>query len=88
VSGFSLDATGTGGPHGRLIFYIDVDFVPTDPGAPAHTSAGTFQSTASPEVTWPDVGAGKHALFVQLVNDDESPLSPAVTARAIVTVTG
>jgi hypothetical protein len=68
------------------MFYLDVDFVPTTPGEPARTAAGTFQTLGQPTATWPDVPEGRHALFVQLVNADETPLSPPVTDRAVVTV--
>jgi hypothetical protein len=87
VSGFTIGApaTGAGAPSGKLIFYIDVDFVPTDPGKPALTSPGTFQRSSAAEVAWPDVGAGRHALFVQLVNPDDTPLIPPATARSVIT---
>lgn len=88
VRGFALSGTGTASPAvvGRIIFYIDVDFVPTTAGQSALTAAGTFQISAQTTATWPNIPEGRHALFVQLVNADQTPLQPAVTDRAVITV--
>lgn len=90
VSGFPIGYVGPspGPPGGHLLYYIDVDFVPTEPGRPARTAPGTYQSSSDQRVTWPAVSAGRHALFVQLVNADDTPLSPPVVDRAVVTVSG
>lgn len=89
ISGFSIDTLSADGePQGKVIFYVDVDVVPTKAGAPARTEPGTYQAVSSERATWPDVAPGRHALFVQLVNADETPLNPAVTARTVITVSG
>jgi hypothetical protein len=85
VEGFTL-GSGGGASVGHLIFYIDVDFIPSEPGRPAFTAAGTYQTSTTPTVTWPGVAPGKHALFVQLVKADDTPLVPPVSDNAIVTV--
>jgi hypothetical protein len=65
--------------EGHLIYYLDVT-PPTTPGKPAMTADGTFAETADASYIWPNVAAGNHFLYVQLVNNDGSPLTPAATA--------
>jgi hypothetical protein len=88
VAGFEVvDKQGTppAPGEGRLIYYVDVDFVPTEAGSPAHTEPGTFRSIASTTQTWRVPVEGKHALFVQLVNHNDTPLEPPVVAKVVVT---
>jgi len=64
--------------EGHLIYYLDAA-PPTTPGKPATTASGTFAETADTYTVWQNVAAGNHYLYVQLVNNDSSPLSPAAT---------
>ena len=67
----------------HLHYYLDVN-PPTAPGKPATTAAGTCANTADVSYTWNNVGPGTHVLSVQLVKNDDTPLSPAVTASVTV----
>jgi len=72
--------------EGHFIYYTGVDFIPTKAGRPARTAPGTFAASIQASYTWANPPAGKQALGVQLVNNDDTPLTPPVTARATVTV--
>jgi hypothetical protein len=73
--------------EGHVHYYIDVDEIPTAPGQPAITDdASTYHAAATTTYEWPDVEAGEHKLGVQLVNNDHTPLEPAVTAEVTITV--
>ena len=87
VDNFTLMAPGGAAVagQGHLHFYLDVT-IPTTPGAPAVTAAGTYKATGTPSVTWDNVAAGSHTFGVQLVNNDHTPLGPPVTATVMVTV--
>jgi hypothetical protein len=87
VSNFNLvDKTGqannTG--EGHIIYYLDVT-PPTLPGNSALTSAGTCAASVAQSYTWHNVGAGYHYFFAELVNNDNTPLTPAITAGVYVT---
>ncbi|MBI4188692.1 MAG: DUF4399 domain-containing protein [Chloroflexi bacterium] len=88
VSNFEIVPPGGANAPGKghLHFYMDVN-VPTTPGQPAVTAAGTYKATPNTTVTWENVAAGSHVLHVQLVNSDHTPLSPPVTAQVTVNVT-
>ena len=73
--------------EGHLIYYRDVDFVPTRAGSAARTEPGTFAASSELTHTWSELTPGSHALFVQLVNNDDTPLSPPVVDSVVVTVT-
>jgi hypothetical protein len=90
VSGFRIAPTATTNApgEGRLIYYRDVDFVPTRTGSTAHTAPGTSFASSEPTHTWQDLPPGKHVLFVQLVNYDQTPLEPPVFDSVVVTVGG
>ncbi len=64
--------------EGHVIYYLDVT-PPTAPGKAAVTAANTYVETADTSYTWPNLAAGNHTLSVQLVNNDGTPLNPAVT---------
>lgn len=66
--------------EGHLHFYIDVE-PPTEPGEPAVTAAGSYMVATDTSVTWEDVEPGEHTFYVQLVNNDHTPLEPPVTAQ-------
>lgn len=73
--------------EGHVHFYIDVDEIPTTPGQPAVTDdAKTYHAAATTSYTWPDVESGQHTFAVQLVNNNHTPLEPAVTEEVTVTV--
>ena len=73
--------------EGHLIYYRDVDFVPTQPGSPARTEPGTFAASSELTHTWSGLDPGRHAFFVQLVNNDDTPLAVSVVDSVVVTVT-
>lgn len=75
--------------EGHVHFYIDVEEadLPTEAGKPAVTAdATTYHASATTAYTWPDVDAGEHVLCAQLVNNNHTPLEPAVTDCVTVTV--
>lgn len=71
--------------QGHLIYYIDAE-APTNPGEPAYTDPGTYASSIDTSYTWHGVTAGQHTFSIELVNDDDSPLTPAVVATISVDV--
>jgi hypothetical protein len=70
----------------HLIYYVGVDFVPIRAGEPAYTAPGTYAASSEGSHTWPGLAPGRYAIAVQVVNNDDTPLSPPVTARATVTL--
>jgi plastocyanin len=60
--------------------------VPTTPGVPAVTEPGTYAVSISNTYTWTDVSEGTHTFSVELVNNDHTPLEPAVYKTISVTV--
>lgn len=75
--------------EGHLVYYLDVDKIPTVTGASALTRSG-IDSAASAQTshTWKHVKAGRHTLGVQLVNNDDTPLDPPATDEIEVRVAG
>lgn len=71
--------------EGHMIYYLDVD-PPTAPGESALTADGTFKATTEGFYLWDHVPPGKHTFSVQLVNNDNTPLDPAVVAQVTITV--
>ncbi len=89
VSNFNLaDKLGQANAagEGHLIYYMDV-VAPTDPNNAATTAAGTYAATSATSYTWRNVAAGTHTFFVQLVNNDNKPLSTPVVVKVVVVVT-
>jgi alcohol dehydrogenase (cytochrome c) len=72
--------------EGHIIYYMDV-VPPTDPTQAATTAAGTYAATAATSYTWQNVAAGTHTFFVELVNNDNTPLTTPVVIQVVVTVT-
>jgi hypothetical protein len=66
--------------QGHLIYYIDVA-PPTTPGQPAITKAGSYRITTDTFQLWVNVANGTHTFAVQIVNNDNTPLDPPVTAQ-------
>jgi hypothetical protein len=71
--------------EGHVIYYRDVT-PPTAPGVSALTAAGTCVATTDDFHIWEEVDSGDHTFWVQLVNNDNTPLEPAVIARTDITV--
>ncbi len=83
VSGFNLvDKAGQANAagEGHIIYYLDV-VAPTNPGIPALTASGTYVVSAAISYQWPDLPDDAHTIWVQLVNNDNTPLNPPVTAK-------
>jgi hypothetical protein len=68
--------------EGHIIYFMDED-APTNPGDPATTD--TSFSTADTSYTWNGVTAGVHTFSIELVNDDDTPLTPAVVSTITIT---
>ncbi|MDD1750237.1 MAG: PQQ-binding-like beta-propeller repeat protein [Methanothrix sp.] len=66
--------------EGHIHYFLDVT-PPTTPGQPAVTGPGTYAATADTTYTWQNVPVGLHTLSVELVNNDHTPLSPAVVTQ-------
>lgn len=72
--------------EGHLIYYLDVQ-PPTTPGRPAFTAPGTYAVSTNTTYIWSKLfHRGAHTLSVQVVNNDNTPLSPAVTAQVAMNV--
>jgi hypothetical protein len=84
IQGFQVGAAE--GRQGHVIFYKAVDFVPTEAGRPAFTAVGTYETATEATHNWTGVPEGKTSFAVQLVNDDNTPLSPPQTDLVVVTV--
>jgi hypothetical protein len=70
--------------EGHVICFKDVS-PRTDPGLPAKTLPGTFQISYQTSCTWYNVTPGTHTFSVELVNNDDTPLVPAVIDAVDVT---
>jgi hypothetical protein len=71
--------------EGHIIYYLDVT-PPTVPGQPATTAPGTYQATTDDFHIWPEVPAGDHTFWAQLVNNDNTPLDTPVITRIDITI--
>jgi hypothetical protein len=72
--------------QGHLHFYIDVE-PPTEQGKPAIPAEGSvWAHVSSNTYTFTNVTPGKHTIYVELVNNDHTPLSPAVVVERTVNV--
>lgn len=71
--------------EGHVHYFLDVA-VPTTPGQPAVTAPGTYAATVSTSYTWHNLSAGSHTLSALLVNNNHTPLEPAVYKTITVTV--
>ncbi len=80
VSNFSVvDKQGqtAAAGEGHLHFYMDVQ-PPTDTTKPAIPSSGVWAHVAGTSYTFENVPVGTHKFYVQLVNNDHTPLSSNV----------
>ncbi len=73
--------------EGHLMYYLDVA-APTLQGPPATTAPGTFAATPNTSYTWQNLTSGNHTFYIALVNNDNTPLNPPVTARISLTIKG
>jgi outer membrane protein assembly factor BamB len=71
--------------EGHLVYYLDMT-PPSNPGQSAVPSSGTYFATAANNYTFKNVAAGSHTIAVQLVNNDNTALTPPVTATVNVTL--
>ncbi|XUX01247.1 MAG: hypothetical protein TUN42_04460 [Dehalogenimonas sp.] len=78
-------ASGVAPRQGHLIYYMDAT-APTNPGDPAYSNPGTYVVTTDTNYTWHNVQAGQHNFSIQLVNDDDTPLAPAIVAKISITM--
>jgi outer membrane protein assembly factor BamB len=70
--------------EGHIHYYLDV-IPPTTPGQPAVPPSGSiWATTAATAYTFDNVAAGTHTIWVQLVNNDHTPLTPAVEAKVVI----
>jgi hypothetical protein len=72
--------------EGHVHFYLNAGEIPTTPGQPAVTAETTYHAEATTTYTWLGVRPGEHVFAVQLVNNDHTPLEPAITDEVTVTV--
>ncbi len=77
--------------EGHIHYYMDTPPV-TTPGEPAIPPAGSvWAPSADSSHTFADVPVGTHHFYVELVNNDHTPLNPPVTAEIqsyVITYTG
>ena len=88
VSNFDLVAQGgqaNASHQGHINYFIDMA-APVTPGQPATGPDTVFATSALESYTWQAVKAGVHTFFIELVNNDDTPLSPPVVANISVTV--
>ena len=66
--------------EGHIVYFLDVN-PPTAPGRPAITAEGSFTRGTATSYTWTNLNDGPQKLSVELVNNDETPLSPPAIDR-------
>jgi len=71
--------------EGHFIYYFNVT-PPTSPGKPGLTEEGTYAVTTDSIVSWFGVLPGEYSVWVQLVNNNNTPLEPPVIAGATLIV--
>ncbi len=71
--------------QGHIHYFLDVT-PPTTPGKPATVQNGMFAPSAKTTYTFDDVKNGPHMVAVELVNNDHTPLQPAVVDSVHFTV--
>ncbi len=81
----SGDTNGAGGSStGHLVYFMDV-VPPSAPDQPAITRSGTCHVSTQTSYIWHNVTEGTHTFAVELVNADNTPLSPPVLDAVDVT---
>ena len=90
IRNFSV-VNGSGRPtrarEGHILYFLDVPSR-TEPGFPALTPDGRVRALDQPRCTWNNVPPGTHTFSVELVNNDNIPLVPAVIDAVDVTAVG
>ena len=71
--------------EGHLVYYMDVT-PPMKQGERALSAEGTYAISTETSYTWKSVEAGKHVFWVQLVNNDNTPIEPQAAVRINVAV--
>jgi hypothetical protein len=71
--------------QGHIHYFLDTT-PPTAQGQPAIPKGGTFAPSTELSHTFTDVGPGQHMLAVELVQNNHTPLDPAVVDSVTVTV--
>jgi glucose/arabinose dehydrogenase len=71
--------------EGHIHYFVDVA-PPTTPGQIAVTAPGTYVPTTATSYTWTNLTPGMHNFSVELVNNDHTPLTPAVVKTISVNV--
>ncbi len=71
--------------EGHIHYFLDVN-APTAPGVPAIPASGIWAHVATTAYTFTNVAAGTHTISVELVNNNHTPLVPAVVAKITITV--
>jgi hypothetical protein len=71
--------------EGHFVYYMDVT-PPLEQGKSALSAEGTFAISTDTSYTWSNVQPGMHTFWVQLVNNDNTPLEPQAAVRVYVTV--
>jgi hypothetical protein len=65
--------------EGHIHYFMDV-MPPTTPGQPAIPPSGSiWAATPNTSYTFSNVSVGTHSFYVELVNNDHTPLQPPVT---------
>jgi hypothetical protein len=74
--------------EGQVHFYMDVGTVPSTPGSLAIPSAPDIRwaRVAGTEYTFTDIPPGTHTFTVQLVNNDQTPVTPLLYRSVTITV--
>jgi hypothetical protein len=80
-AGGQPDRTG----QGHLVYYLDIT-PPLVKGQSALSQDGTFSISSQKTCQWHNLSPGQHNLWVQLVNNDNTPLEPPVAVRVPVTI--
>jgi hypothetical protein len=63
--------------EGHIIYYLDAN-PPRNAGGSALTAPGTYLATTATSMRWMNVPSGPNKVAAQLVNNDNTPLSPPV----------
>jgi hypothetical protein len=71
--------------EGHFVYYFNVN-PPSRPGEPALTEEGTYAITTDSIISWFGVLPGEYSVWVQLVNNDNTPLEPPLIAGATIIV--
>jgi hypothetical protein len=71
--------------EGHLIYYKDIT-PPLVKGKTSLTQPGSYAVSIEKSFSWNNIEAGPHNFWVQLVNNDNTPLEPPAAVRVPVTV--